>query len=119
MECVEKVNRTKEIREVFFFDLEKVRYIIKDATGLDVSYAYEDLVFSDDAVFIVQFHKINKHSLFCWFNTECFESERKVMMASLKLSAKLNGKILHYCGQFDLLVDGTDEDSFGLRFHMV
>jgi len=38
-----------------FRNLENLRAFIKDATGLDVSYAYDDLVFPDHTAFIVQF----------------------------------------------------------------
>jgi hypothetical protein len=34
-------------KDIVFFELEKVRFIIKDGSGLDIAYAYEDLVFSE------------------------------------------------------------------------
>jgi hypothetical protein len=39
-------------------DLEKIRFIINEATGLDLAYAYDDLVFSEHGVFIVQFEEV-------------------------------------------------------------
>lgn len=35
-----------EEKNVQFYELEKVRFIVKDACGIDIAYAYEDLVFS-------------------------------------------------------------------------
>ena len=36
-------------------DLETVRQIIKEATDLEVMYAYDDLVFPDHGVFMIQY----------------------------------------------------------------
>jgi len=64
-------------------NLEKVRAIIKDATGLDVSYAYDDLVFPDHTAFIVQFDDDNAKNFFCYFQEECEPAERKKILDSL------------------------------------
>jgi hypothetical protein len=37
------------------YELEKVRFIIKDACGIDVGYAYDDLVFAEHGLFLIQF----------------------------------------------------------------
>jgi hypothetical protein len=89
---------------------------MKDATGLDLAYAYEDLAFAEDAIFIIQFHKTDKTTLFCWFNSECYESNRLAMFAGLKVTAQLNNFTIHHSGKFDLVVEGADEDSFGIHF---
>ena len=44
---------------------------IVSVTGLDVSYAYEDLVFSEHSVFIIKFDDTIKDSLHLYFNSDC------------------------------------------------
>ena len=64
---------------MIFRDLEKVRVIIKEATDLDVAYAYDDLVFPEHAAGI-------------WFNRQpnCGEqSSAKVFLPSNKKGKKL------------------------------
>ena len=74
-------------------------------TGLDVSYAYEDLVFSEHSVFIIKFDDTKKKSLHLYFNNDCDddaagEIKQKLIQAStekgldlvLKGSFRLNQK---------------------------
>ena len=56
------------------YELEKVRFIIKDACGLDVAYAYDDLVFAEHGLFIIQFTDKAGNQLGCWFNNEILET---------------------------------------------
>ncbi len=64
-------------------DLEKVRTIIKEATGLDVMYAYDDLVFPEHAAFLMQFddHHVNKYS--CYFHEDCIMADKKQLLENL------------------------------------
>ena len=64
-------------------DLEKVRKIVKNATNLDISYAYDDLVFPEHAVFIIQYDDKKEDSFFCHFREECEPEEKKRIMADL------------------------------------
>ena len=99
-------------KEVKFFELEKARFIIKDATGLDVAYAYEDLVFSEHGIYILQFHKQKSDTFLCWFNKDCVESERFAMFKSLTTSAGLNQIKLVYKGKFEMnQADGDEQIS--------
>ena len=101
--------------EIKFFDLDKVRFIMKDAIGLDVGYAYDDLVFSEDAVFIMQFDQDDSNIFYCYFNHECHEPNRIAMLAELNVSAQLNGVTIVYKGKFELqMSDKTD--SFAIKF---
>jgi len=85
-----------------FFNLEKVRFIIKDGTGLDIAYAYEDLVFSEHGIFIFQFDENNPNTFYCWFNKDCIEKDRVTLLNSLIKSAVLNKTIIIYKGKFEM-----------------
>lgn len=64
-------------------DLESVRQIISAATNLDISYAYEDLVFPENTAFIIQFDDKNINKLFCYFHEDCDEESRKTLFSNL------------------------------------
>jgi len=95
--------------KIEFYELEKVKFIVKDACGIDIAYAYEDLVFSEHGLFIIQFQP-NSKELGCWFNKECIETSKVTMFNSLAKSCTLNGMELKYKGKFEMSQkDGKDE----------
>ena len=76
-------------------DLEKVRTIIDEATGLEIAYAYDDLVFPDYTAFIIQFDDTNEFNFFCHFHEDCTENETlftNLSKASLKHKCTLTLK---------------------------
>ena len=105
-------------KDVKFYGLEKARFIIKDATGLDVAYAYEDLVFSEHGIFILQFDQRKKNSMICWFNNDCIETERHSLLKSLTTTAQLNGEKIVYKGKFEM-VQKDDEEQISIKFTRV
>ncbi|MFI1772767.1 hypothetical protein [Thalassobellus citreus] len=83
---------------MIYRDLEKVRGIIEDATSLEVSYAYDDLVFPDHTAFIIQFDDTKTTRFFCYFHKDCNLKDKKELEEKLK-SASLKQKC-------DLIVKG-------------
>ncbi|NJN28105.1 MAG: hypothetical protein HC819_20110 [Cyclobacteriaceae bacterium] len=84
-----------------FRPLEKARTIIKDATGLDIMYAYDDLVFPDYGAFILQFDDSNEQRFNCYFNVECEEFELSRIFHRLEQICKLNKLSLKSKGKFN------------------
>ena len=85
-----------------FYNLEKIRFIIKDGSGLDIAYAYEDLIFSEHGIFIFQFDSISSDSISCWFNQDCIEADRISLLTSLIKTATLNKMNIVYKGTFEM-----------------
>ncbi|WP_243350142.1 hypothetical protein [Parabacteroides sp. FAFU027] len=101
--------------KIVFYELEKVRFIMKDATGLDIGYAYEDLVFSEHGIFIIQFDGTDADKLLVFFNHECVEAKHQLFLSRLVESGKLNGMKMVYKGKFEMSqVEG--EENIQLRF---
>jgi len=114
----EKITEPSSIapeKEVKFYELEKARFIIKDATDLDVAYAYEDLVFSEHGIFILQFDKKTPNSFLCWFNIDCEEKERHSLFKSLTNTAILNKLKLVYKGKFEM-IQKEGEQEIDIKF---
>lgn len=103
------------VKPVEFYELEKVRFIIKDGCGLDVAYAYEDLVFSEHGIFILQYAGATTKNMFCWFNKDCIESDRLSLFKSLSTSANLNKIKVEYKGRFEM-IQKEGEEQIDLRF---
>lgn len=101
--------------EVVYYQLEKVRFIIKDATELDIAYAYDDLVFSEHGLFIIQFNKKSEDVLSCWFNKDCEDDARFKLFKSLTSTAKLNNLKINYSGKFEM-IQKEGEDQISLKF---
>lgn len=111
-EIITELSSIAPEKEVKFYELEKARFIIKDGTGLDVAYAYEDLVFSEHGIFILQFDKKKPDSMICWFNKDCVEADRHSLFKSLTNTATLNKIKMVYKGKFEMIQkDGEQEIS--------
>ncbi|MFQ3578852.1 MAG: hypothetical protein SNJ71_01765 [Bacteroidales bacterium] len=89
-------------------NLEKVKKIIFDATGLDISYAYDDLVFSEHTAFILRFADDVTNRLECFFHKDCIVEERQNILNSLKTVAQENMCIVELKGIFDLEQKGEE-----------
>jgi len=83
-------------------DLERVRTIISDATGLEVAYVYDDLVFPDHTAFIIKFDDTNENRYFCYFHKDCRGTEQKKLFSSLQNSFHEHRCLLLSSGVFDL-----------------
>ena len=82
------------------FELEKIRFILKDACGLDIAYAYDDLVFAEHGLIVLQFTDKESTQFSCWFNAEMYEDNEIEMFDSLVKSASLNNATITYKGRF-------------------
>ncbi|MDD3078364.1 MAG: hypothetical protein PHH37_04550 [Paludibacter sp.] len=101
--------------DVQIYELEKVKFIIRDACNLDIAYAYDDLVFSEHGIFIVQFVKNNPNELYCWFNAESPEKSVKPIFDSLKTTCDLNKVKITYMGRFEMNQKENSEE-IDIRF---
>ena len=85
-----------------FRDLETVRKIVLDATGLDITYAYDDLVFPEETVFIMQFDDKNTDNIFVHFHEDCEVPARNNVIKVLTKSCEEYKCSLTYKGTFVL-----------------
>lgn len=91
---------------MIYRDLEKVRTIIDEATGLEVSYAYDDLVFPDHTAFIIQFDDTKATNFFCYFHKDCNPEDQKVLEEKLTASCINQKCTLIFKGSFELEQQG-------------
>lgn len=89
-------------------DLEKVRASIKEATDLDVAYAYDDLVFPEHAAFMIEFDAESDKLLYCYFHKDCLPDSKTEILDQLTLSFKKRGCKLVSKGKFSLNQKGEE-----------
>ncbi len=87
-------------------DLEKVRSIVHEAIGLEITYAYDDLVFPDNTAFIIQYDDKNETNLFCYFHKDCNEKGVEDLYTALKSAAKNAQSTISSKGRFELFQKG-------------
>jgi hypothetical protein len=93
---------------MIYRDLEKVRTIIDDATGLEVSYAYDDLVFPDHTAFIIQFDDTKATHFFGYFHKDCNLADQRDLEVQLTAACLKQKCQLTVKGSFELEQKGEE-----------
>lgn len=93
---------------MIFRDLEKVRVMLKEATELDISYAYDDLVFPDHTAFIIQFAEQNDAAFYSYFHEDCLPDAKAEILENLALSFRKHGCRMDFKGSFKLNQKGEE-----------
>jgi hypothetical protein len=73
-----------------FYPLNDVHEIMNQM-GFEPGYAYDDLIFSDNAIFIVQFNKSKKGEVMLHINKDCIESVESKIRKTFPEVAKKKG----------------------------
>jgi hypothetical protein len=86
---------------ISFKPLNKVHELMNNI-GYEPGYAYDDLVFSNDAVFIVQFDPATEKKLKLFINMDCEETEEKRIRSNFTNNAEQMGIKVFYSGTYSL-----------------
>ena len=98
---------------MLFRDLETVRAAVKEATDLDITYAYDDLVFPEHVAFLLQYAPESDTQLYCFFHVDCFPEAKTEIFNQLNHSFRKRGCQLTSKGSFTLAQKGEE---FEIRF---
>ena len=90
--------------------LEKIRVILKEATDLEISYAFDDLVFPDHSTFLIQFDDTDENNYFCYFREEMTDAEKTEISDRLKLVCEMHKCTLTLRGAFNMKQRGENVD---------
>jgi hypothetical protein len=95
--------------EVQFKPLGKVMSMAA-ATGLEITYAFDDLVFSEHAFFIIRFDKVHDNVLHLYFNIESDQQKADEIADKLAVMAQQENFELKLSGKFSVnQIFGTEE----------
>jgi hypothetical protein len=97
-----------------FRPLGEVRDIVQ-TTGLDISYAYDDLLFSDNSVFILRFDNDVDKKMYLYFNSDCNSVEAGILEKRLKTAGKIGGFEISKAGLFTL-EQLSDKEEIQVKF---
>lgn len=91
-----------------FRPLEKVLNIIQSSFGLDIMYAYDDLVFAEHGIFLIQFDDSNENNLNCYLNQDFDLENYQDPMKAMETESKTHGFSLIIKGRFSMEQSGED-----------
>lgn len=87
--------------EIPFRPLGKAMNIVA-STGLDVTYVYDDLVFADNSVFILQFDNKDPDRMLLHFNADCDEVTREKLTGIITEASNKENVAITYAGNFSM-----------------
>ena len=90
--------------------LEKIRTIIREATDLDISYAFDDLVFPDHSAFLMQFDDKDENHYFCYFHEDMNSDDKVKLSENLRMACEMHECRLTLKGAFNLKQRGGEVD---------
>jgi hypothetical protein len=90
--------------------LEKIRTIIREATDLDISYAYDDLVFPEHSAFLIQFDDSDPDHYFFYSHEDMIPGEKAKLVENLNLACQMHNCRLTPSGAFALKQRGAEVD---------
>ncbi len=85
-----------------FRPLEKLRTILQTSTGLDVMYAYDDLVFSEYGAYLFQFNDEDENMLNCYLQEDLDLVECGEQLQNLKDGFTNHNYTVCFPGKFSL-----------------
>jgi hypothetical protein len=88
---------------------------IVDDLKLEVTYAYDDLLFVQHNTFILQFDDAQKRNFRIYFNVECEAATAARLEQALSAAARARECLIENCGRFELVV-AEGESEFDVRF---
>ena len=95
--------------------LGKVRDLV-ESIGFDISYAYDDLVFSDHSMFILRFDDKDPRNLYLYFNKECEEQEALKVGLNVINAGKVGGFKVLNSGHFEVY-QAEDKEELSIKFY--
>lgn len=98
-----------------FRPLGKLRELV-ESVGFDISYAYDDLVFSDHSLFILRFDDEKPEQLYLYFNQEAEEKEALRVGQSVVEAGVVGGFNVINSGLFEVC-QAEDKEELAIKFY--
>jgi hypothetical protein len=84
------------------FNLGRVKQIVEEALGLDISYAYDDVLFVEHSALVIVFDHDNLNKFKCYFNVDCPPDDRLRIFTLISGVSPRNNMIPVNAGTFTL-----------------
>lgn len=106
---------TKKVQHIMELRPLGVATEIVQETGLDVTYAYEDLIFIEHNPFMIQFDDENSKNLKLFFNVDCEHDVAGKLEEQLKNAASQRGFTITTSGKFEM-TQKEETEELDIRF---
>jgi len=94
---------------VLFRPLNKAAELV-EASGLEVTYAYDDLVFAEHSVFILKFDDVNDKNFHLYFNIDCPAADKDQIFSLLSTKAAEMNVFIIQDGTFKMASNEQTEE---------
>lgn len=90
--------------------LGRVKQIIEEATGLDITHFYDDVVFVDNSPFVIIFDRNDTELIHIYYNQECSGSDRMKLNFRMIEASSANKMKCRDAGEFKMSqIEGAEE----------
>ena len=84
------------------WNLGRVKQIVEEATGLDISHVYDDIVFIEHSAFLIVFDHENLERFKCYFSADCPPDERERIFSLINAVSPRNKMTALRAGTFSM-----------------
>lgn len=84
------------------WNLGRVRQIIEESLGLDITHFYDDMVFVEHSALLIVFDHNDTAKFNCYFNTDCRPEDRERMFALISDASPRNSMTAVNRGEFSM-----------------
>jgi hypothetical protein len=91
-------------------EIGKVRQIVEESTGLEITHIYDDLIFVENSALLLRFDDKNYGNFFWYFHVDCDQENRDRFEIAFTNHARRNKMKCTFAGDFKLdSVEGKEE----------
>ncbi|MBP8083357.1 MAG: hypothetical protein KAZ87_09180 [Spirochaetes bacterium] len=97
------------------WNLGRVKQIVEEALGLEITHAYEDVAFVEHSAFIIMFDHADLNKFKCYFSNDCVEKDREKLFKKINEASPRNQMTAVNAGTFSM--EQLDNEEIKLNFH--
>ncbi|MBP9023017.1 MAG: hypothetical protein KBH06_07435 [Spirochaetes bacterium] len=97
------------------WNLGRVKQIVEEALGLEITHAYEDVAFVEHSAFIIMFDHDDLNKFKCYFSKDCSEKDREKLFKKINEASPRNQMTAVNAGTFSM--EQLENEEIKLNFH--
>ena len=91
-------------------ELGRVKQIVEEGCGLDITHFYDDLVFVEHSPFLIKFDAANSRLFHLYFSRDCPEEDRQKLLLKMNTACQANEMSCEHAGTFSFEQTDADEE---------
>ena len=87
---------------VIMRELGRVKQVVEEACGLEITHFYDDIVLVEHSAFLIRFDQVEQRDFHVYFNRDCRKEDRLKILSKLLKASEANGMYCIYSGSFSM-----------------